>query len=217
MNSVFPERIETERLLLTPLHEEDPVERYPIYAKDPGLDEVTEHLIWEPHDHVQETAEYFEEIRQQWQDNEAGVYAIYAHPEDETQGDHKEFAGSTSMQPDWKRCTAQTGMWLRKRFWGKEYSGERAAAMMHITFEILDLDAHIVTHFEENEKSRRAISKYIEAFGGRHEGLLRHFLPVDLEKRGSTAGRRYSVTKSEYEHHKDDRPYGDMTVCHHVE
>ena len=89
------------------------------------------------------------------------------------------------------------GTWLRKRFWGRGYSGERAGALIEVAFERLDLQAVVVTVEPDNEKSMTAVSRYVEAHGGRREGLLRNYhadqdgTPVDVY--------RYTVTRAEYE------------------
>jgi len=51
-----------------------------------------------------------------------------------------EIAGFGGFSVDWEKRTAVLGTWLRKRFWGRGYSGERAAALVEVAFENLDLD-----------------------------------------------------------------------------
>jgi len=48
----------------------------------------------------------------------------------------------------------------------------------------------------DNEKSRRAIEKYVEAHGGTYEGLIRNELVRDGD--GPADVHRYSVTREEY-------------------
>jgi ribosomal-protein-alanine N-acetyltransferase len=96
---------------------------------------------------------------------------------------------------DWEKRTGELGMWLRKDFWGRGYSGERAAALMDLAFERLDLEVVAVTHHADNDKSCRAIEKYIDTHGGRCEGLLRNWLPYDNEVADEY---RYTVTQAEY-------------------
>jgi RimJ/RimL family protein N-acetyltransferase len=86
-------------------------------------------------------------------------------------------------------------MWLRKPFWGRGYSGERAAALMELAFERLDLELVAVTHLVGNEKSRRAIEKYVEAHDGRHEGRLRNRDATGEDPRDL---HRYTVSAEEY-------------------
>ncbi|WP_246084542.1 GNAT family N-acetyltransferase [Salinadaptatus halalkaliphilus] len=55
-----------------------------------------------------------------------------------------EIAGTTSVEIDWEKRTLQPGIWFRKRFWGRRYAGERAAAVFTLAFDRLDLE--VVTH-----------------------------------------------------------------------
>ena len=97
---------------------------------------------------------------------------------------------------DWDRRTAILGVWLRKPFWGRGYSGERAAALMEIAFERLHLELVAVTHDAGNEKSRRAIEQYVERFGGRHDGLIRN---AEVDGDGTPVDQhRYSISREEY-------------------
>ena len=106
------------------------------------------------------------------------------------------FAGTAGLGVDWEKETAELGIWLRPRFWGRGYSGERADRFLELAFDRLDLAVVAVTHDARNEQSRRAIEKYVERFGGRREGRLRNGgvrqdgTPYDLV--------RYSVTREEW-------------------
>jgi RimJ/RimL family protein N-acetyltransferase len=66
-------------------------------------------------------------------------------------------------------------LFLRKRFWGRGYSGERAGALITVIFDRLDLEVVTVTVQPENEKSVSAIETYVDRFGGTREGTLRNF------------------------------------------
>lgn len=202
MADLFPERIETERLVLTPVHELDPIRYYEICSSD-GMDDVTEYVPWTPHDHPKETEEFLESRREAWDDGGSADYVI--RPQDGEDG-AGEIAGTCGLGIDWDRQVGTLGLWLRKRFWGRGYSGERAAALMAVAFDHLDLEVVAVTHQAGNEKSRRAIEKYIEAHGGRHEGLLRNYEPADLTTGGAVDAHRYTVTQEEFEANRGDPP-----------
>ena len=90
---------------------------------------------------------------------------------------------------------ATMGMWLRKPFWGRGYSGERAAALLEVAFERLDLELVAVDHQAGNEKSERAIRKYVEAHGGQYDGVLRNWVPMD---EGVDDLHRYTVTREQW-------------------
>lgn len=194
---MFPERIETERLILEQVcHENiDLFEFYRICSDIDGnedMTEVTQYMPWNPHKTVNESREFIEASEKKWDDGEAATYFI--RPRDSEDGAGA-FAGNAGLGVDWERRTGKLGTWLRKRFWGRGYSGERAAALMEVAFERLDLAVVAVTHHADNQKSRRAIEKYIEAHGGRREGLLRNWLPYEDEIADEY---RYTVTQAEY-------------------
>ncbi|WP_430503981.1 GNAT family N-acetyltransferase [Haloparvum sp. PAK95] len=192
---MFPETIETERLRLRPRWPEtvDVHECYEICSADPGIDEVTEYVTWSPHETVKETQEFLERGKSKWEDAEAAGYVIRPKPGEDGAG---EIAGCTGIGIDWDRRTAVLGLWLRKRFWGRGYSGERAAALCEIAFDRLDLELVAVSHHPDNEQSARAIEKYVDRFGGRREGVLRNHLEY---QDGSVHDEvRYTISQREW-------------------
>ena len=191
---MFPERFKTNRLTFERLTQEsiDLFEFYRICSSDPGIEEVTRYMPWNPHQSVKETAEFVESVQTQWTDDEAATYVIRPRESEDGSGD---LAGVTTLSCDWDRRTGGLGMWLRKRFWGRGYSGERAAALMEIAFERLDMEIIAVTHHVDNEKSQRAIEKYVEAHGGKRDGVLRNWIPYDDHVADEV---RYTITRGEY-------------------
>ena len=194
---MFPERIETDRLLLERLCHEtlDCFEFYEVCSDADGAEdmaEVTRYMPWDPHETVNESRQFIDRCETQWEDGEGASYVIRPREGEDGAG---EFAGVGALGVDWNRHTGTLGTWLRKRFWGRGYSGERAAALMDLAFSRLDLELVAVTHHADNEKSRRAIEKYVEAHGGRREGLLRNWLPYDGEMADEY---RYTISRAEY-------------------
>jgi RimJ/RimL family protein N-acetyltransferase len=194
---MFPERIETDRLVLERLcHKHvDLHEFYRICSDADGseeIDDVTRYMPWEPHTTINESREFIDGAEERWNEGESAGYVIRLAESEDGAG---AFAGVGSLHPDWDRRTGGLGTWLRKRFWGRGYSGERAAALMELAFERLDLDCVAVTHHADNEKSRRAIEKYVEAHGGRCEGRLRNWVPYGDEVADEY---RYTITQDEY-------------------
>lgn len=195
MPPIFPERIETDRLRLERLNREtvDVFELYRICSADDGIERVTEYLPWTPHDTVKETIEFLEDCEEDRADDKGAAYVVRPRDGEEGAG---EIAGLTGLGVNWDRRTANLGLWLRTRFWGRGYAQERAAALIEVAFEHLDLELIAVEHQAGNENSRRAIEKYVDAHGGRHEGRLRNWAtnggePVDQH--------RYTISRSEYE------------------
>ena len=193
---MFPEQIETERLVLEQLSREhvDIFEFYQVCSRhEPDIEEVTRHLSWEPHETPKQTMDFIAHSEKQFEDGEGATYVIRPREGEDGPG---EIAGGTGFDVDWDRRTATLGMWLRKPFWGRGYSGERAAALIEIVFDQLDLELVVVTHHVNNENSRRAIEKYVERFGGRHEGLMRNF---SVDPDGTIIDQhRYSISRKEY-------------------
>nr|WP_193570294.1 GNAT family N-acetyltransferase [Halorussus sp. JP-T4] len=169
----------------------------------PNMDAVSEYAMWEPHETPRDTRDYLVDIERQWDDREQATYAVVPREgseeskEDtqESAGEAGELAGTTNLDFDWERRSAELGIWLRKAFWGRGYSGERAAALMEVAFDRLDLEVVAVTHQTGNEQSRRAIEKYISRFGGQHDSVLRNFAATDD---GVVDLHRYTVSREQY-------------------
>ena len=200
---LFPSSIETDRLRLEALHT-DAVDAdglfalYAICSSDPDIEEITEYLTWDPHRTPKETLEFLEYVSEKWDESTGGSYAIYPRSGEDGAGT---FAGDAGFSIDWEARTMTLGVWLRKPFWGRGYSGERATAFMELAFEHLDLEAVTVTALEGNDRSKRAISRYTEARGGGCEGRLRNWRVQDGEPANLY---RYSVSRAEYQENQPD-------------
>lgn len=192
---MFPERIETDRLRLEAITHEtvDVFDLYRHTAHDaPDIDEITEDLSWNPHTTPKETQEFIDQSEKNRTEASGAGYVIYPKEGEDGAG---EIAGTTGLGMNWDRRTGTLGMWLRKPFWGRGYSGERATALMELAFDRLDLELVAVEHLSGNEKSRRAIEKYVEKHGGQYDGILRNWRPVGDEVRDS---HRFTVTREQW-------------------
>ena len=196
MSDLFPAEIETDRLRLEAATTEtvDVFALYEICREGaPHVDEMTEYLTWDPHETPKVTREFLETTTKQWKAGDTATYVIRPRASEDGAG---EIAGMTGFDVDWDARTAEFGAWLRKRFWGRGYSGERAEALMAVAFDRLDLDAVVIPVQRGNEKSRTAVSRYVEAHGGHHEGLLRN---AQVAQDGTVMDiHRYSITREEY-------------------
>lgn len=195
---MLPEVIETERLRLEPRTPEyvDPMAVYEHCKADaPAIDEITEHVPWRPHPHPKESVEFLERGAEQREEHEAAEYVVRPKESENSAG---EIAGFTGLKFDWEKDNAELGCWFRQPVWGRGYSGERALALAELAFEHLDFGILVVGHWAENEKSERAITKYIERMGGRREGLLRNAAVESLEEGGAVDEVRYTVSQAEY-------------------
>ena len=190
---MFPETIRTSRLDLRRVSAAvDVLDQYEYVSGTDTIEEETRYLSWEPHETPKETADVRATFEEAWEDAEAAVYALTPREGEDGAG---AFAGTTGLHFDWDRRSAALGIWLRKPFWGRGYSGERAGALLDLAFDRLDLDLVSVEHQAGNEKSRRAVEKYVDRFGGRHEGVLRNGLESDD---GPVDAHRYSIAQAEW-------------------
>ncbi len=209
--SLFSTEMESERLVYERVHSEDtdPFELYEhVRTGAPDIDEITEYVTWDSHEHPKETAEFVKLCGKEFENDEGASYIVRPKT-----GEHAgELAGMAALEVDWDLQTGTLGTWFRKPFWGRGYSGERAARLLKVAFDRLDLDAVIVSHDPDNDNSQRAIEKYVERFGGRREG--------HLIQRGSPAvhGGRESRTLRETDtiQQPGQRPYrlrGCNSIC----
>ena len=208
MSDPFPETVETDRLRLECLSHEnvDTLELYDAFADGVAADEVFEHIPQEPYETPKEARDRIERAEERWREGTAAEYVVRAEA--------GEIAGTAHLHCDWERRTARLGFVLRKPFWGRGYSGERAAAFFELAFDRLDLDGVVTGCNAGNEKSRRAIEKYVEragghaseasvtskdprcgSCGGRYEGRLRNRVPMDDRIDDL---HRYTVTREEW-------------------
>jgi ribosomal-protein-alanine N-acetyltransferase len=197
MSELFPERIETDRLELAAMTTEsvDVLDFYRICSGEAAeaIEEVTENLTWEPHDHPKETIEFLELVEDKRESDDGTEYLIRPKTGEDGAG---EIAGAAGLTLDWDREFGELGIWLRRRFWGRGYSGERADALLELAFERLDLPLVAVSHLPGNERSRRAVEAYVESHGGRYEGHLRNAMTT---QDGAVVDEcRYTISREEY-------------------
>ena len=171
---MFPRAIETERLRLERFDHEhvDPFELYEVTSAS-EMAEVWQYTPFDPHETVMDAVEYVDDAVERWENAESADYAIRPCEGEAGAG---EFAGAAFLNTDWDRRAGRLGIWLAKPFWGRGYSEERATALLALAFDRFDLEVVAVTHNVDNEKSRRAVEKYVDRFGGRREGVLRNFV-----------------------------------------
>jgi ribosomal-protein-alanine N-acetyltransferase len=190
---MFPERIETDRLILEQLTMDNLFEVYEhANYKAEAIDEITRYVTWSPHRSLKKTRDMIVQQEENWDDGEGATFAIRPKNSEENA---QEFGGMTGIGIDWDCRTGEFGLWLRKPLWGRGYSGERAAALFDLAFERLDLDLIAVSHVPDNEQSERAIKKYIKVHDGQREGHLRKTMTFQDESVHDEV--RYSVTQDE--------------------
>lgn len=204
---MFPDVIETERLRLERLGPDavDLREYYGVCGDEAEMAAVTRYVPWSTHETIKESADLLERWAEEWEAGEGATYAIRPREGEDGAG---AFAGQAGLSPEWDRRLATLGVWLRERFWGRGYSGERAAAMFELAFDRLDLEVVAVYHDVDNERSGRAIGRYMDRFGGRREGVLRHSMPCEDGPRDQV---RYTLAREEWAANRPDDLAVEMT------
>jgi RimJ/RimL family protein N-acetyltransferase len=191
--SLFPARVDTDRLSLRRLSADEiaPVDLYRVCSSS-EMDRVTRYLPWDPHETPKETATFLAEIAEAWDSGDHAAYAIRPREGEDGAG---AFAGACGLDVDWDTRRGQLGIWLRERFQRRGYSGERAAALLAVAFERIDLDFVLVECVDGNDASRTAVERYVETYGGRYEGILRGQRRIGGEV---SDVHRYSVAREEW-------------------
>ncbi|WP_459810742.1 GNAT family N-acetyltransferase [Halopiger thermotolerans] len=197
---MLPESIETDRLRLEALRPEtvDALELYEICSSDPDIEAVTEYLPWDPHETPKDTLEFCEGEAERYESNDGASYVIRPREGEDGAG---EIAGVGGFGIDWEKRTMTLGVWLRKRFWGRGYAGERAAAFVDLAFDRLDLELVAVAAHVDNDRSNHAIETYVDAYGGRREGRIRNHVVLNGEPADCY---RYSISRAEWEANSTD-------------
>ncbi len=194
MTDLFPERIETDRLLLERLcHEKvDTLAFYDCFAAGVADEQVFEYVPQDPWNTPKEAHDRIDDAEERWREGTAAEYVVRP-----TEGEPRagEIAGTAHLHCEWERRTGRLGLVLRRPFWGRGYSGERAEALMELTFDRLGLELVTAGFNEGNERSERAIEKYVERFGGQYDGVLRNWVPMGDEVDDL---HRYTVTREQW-------------------
>jgi ribosomal-protein-alanine N-acetyltransferase len=191
---MFPERFESARLTYERLRPADLEEAHVLWdANRPAAHEEHRFLTGDPNETLKESFDKLREYDERWEAGTRAAYAIRPKPGEDGAG---ELAGTASLIPEWDRRTAITGLHLRKPFWGRGYSGERADRFLELAFADLGFEVVSPGYEPGNENSKRAIERYVERHGGRYDGLLRNFIP---NPNGSVSDlHRYSITREEW-------------------
>lgn len=173
---LFPERTETDRLLLERLSFDrtDPMELYDLSQTDGWERATAENMPWYGFETPKQVYDYIENAEAAWADADKASYTIRPK-EDEPKGG--ELAGVTTLNPEWDRDRGGAGVVLAAPFWGNGYGTERGREMVRLTFERLDLGAFVTKCAANNDRSRRMIESYLVDAGGQCDGLMRHENP----------------------------------------
>lgn len=193
---MFPECFETDRLRFERFCRDaiGPRELYELLSRrNATIEHETRFLPWNPVETVDGAAEWLDRVERNWEDLDRADWLVRPKKGERGAG---EVAGYAGLECRWDQDLARLAVWLREPFWGRGYAGERADALLEIAFERLGFGVVAIPIHGENEKSFRAVEKYVSRYGGRYEGLLRHHAdrydePVDHH--------RFSISREEYE------------------
>lgn len=154
---IFPEEIETDRLLLRWRTENDAEEIFARYAQDP---EVTRFLLWRPHRSIDDTLAF---LRERTQKHEAGTLASWMIRAQDTGN----LLGTIGLGIDGHKATL--GYCLARDAWGTGFATEAVCAVVRVCQyrdEIWRIEAtcHV---------ANRASARVLEKSGFTFEGTLR--------------------------------------------
>lgn len=161
VESVAPDCIITDNLTFYPIFEIDfsRVSDLFMSTKESTLQYYSEPAYSNP----KKIAEYVSKRRLQWMRNERFSYVI------EYNG---QLIGKTYLGVVDSMSSYVWGLWLQEEYWGNGFSGERADALLHVVFGRLNASVLTVGTHIENQRSRQAIEKYIDRYGGSYYGTV---------------------------------------------
>ena len=157
---MFPEIIETARLLLRKPRPEDAKVIFDEYAQDPA---VTRYMMWRPHTSVTTTEAFVASSIELWGMDSAFLYIITGRPD----GD---LLGAIDIRPRPPR--ADIGYVLARRHWGHGLGPEAIGAIVIAALSMPEIFRVEATCDVENVASARALEKA----GLSREGLLRRYI-----------------------------------------
>lgn len=154
-------RIETARLLLRAPEDRDAVAIYDRYGRDA---EVTRHLSWRTHAHVDDARAYVASVKADWEDPAAPrrTWTIALRDEDTAVGQIGLLSQGHRMQ---------MGYVLMRALWGRGYMPEAACAVIEAALSLPYI--HRVWAFCDIEN--HASARVMEKAGMQFEGVLRRW------------------------------------------
>lgn len=177
----FLPRLCTPRLSLRAMRVGDSADMFS-YA---SLPQVTEYLLWQPHESERATKRYLEYAQKLYRSGEMVDWAVTL----EETGRMIGTCGFASL--DGENRSGEIGYVLHPDFWGKGLAAAALRAVMQYGFETLGLHRIEGRHMRGNESSGKVMQKC----GMHYEGTLRDSLYVKGRFRTIVM---YSVLEEEY-------------------
>lgn len=174
----FP-KIETERLILSQLKEED-IPFVTEYLQNKIFSDLTSNI---PYPYTREHSELWIKMSQEAFDNNTG-YTFAIRNKD------GQIIGAIGLH-DREDDKAELGYWMGRPFWNKGYITEAALALLEFGFRELEFNKIYATYFLHNPASGRILEK----IGMEEEARLKQHLKKDGEYFDVMM---YSVLKNKY-------------------
>jgi RimJ/RimL family protein N-acetyltransferase len=156
----YPERIETERLVLRVPRMDDALA---IFAGWTQATEVTRYLTWRPHQRIQETEDFIQNCLFAWEHETRFPYVITLKESSKVIG---------IIDPRIEGPKVGTGYGAAHAHWGKGYVTEATRAIIDCAFQQDSIYRVYATTDVENFASQRVLEKV----GMRCEGILRKYI-----------------------------------------
>lgn len=155
-------RLETERLILRRMTQRDSRDMFE-YA---SLPEVTEYLLWSPHENLPDTKRYLKQVEASYKKGEFHDFGIELKKE-------RKFIGTCGFSNlDMPNSRAEIGYVLNPAYWGRGIAAEAAMEVIRFGFEEMGLNRIEARYMVGNEKSRRVMEKCGMTFEGVQRGLI---------------------------------------------
>lgn len=193
-----PHRMATDRLVLRRTHpEEVEFDRlHALFADANDSEDVFELCGWDAHEDEVETREYLDDRATRWERGEFYEYVLESVADGE-------YVGTTCLDGS-DDGAYEFGLWLRKPYWGRGLGGEQIDALVHVAFERLDAPFVTAGCLPENDRSRRAIEKFVRRYGGSYYGS-----PPTVPSRDRDDGANAAVPHHEWVITRDQYASGD--------
>jgi ribosomal-protein-alanine N-acetyltransferase len=197
---LFSPQLETDRLVLQRFCQEniDARQLYAIEADEKRTAGVYEHIPQSPYATVKDAYDALNRIETRWEEGEGARYIVRL---DSSEDETEQFVGIADLHCEWDRRTGYLGFILHRPFWGRGYAGECAETLLGLAFDRLDFDLIALHHQDGNGRSRRAVEKIVDRFGGQYDCLLRNWTTMD----GDIADEhRYTISCEQYQRMTDE-------------
>lgn len=154
--------LETSRLIMRRLRVSDYIDMYEYSC----LDEVTEYLLWYPHQDEEYTYRYLEHIQSEYKSGNFYDWAVVYKENNKMIGT----CGFTRF--DLPNNYAEIGYVINPDYWGMGIAPESVAAVLEYGFVNMKLNRIEARYIPGNEKSRRVMEKCGMTFEGINRSVI---------------------------------------------